>query len=91
MANLNSKDMGRPYKSVNRFGYFECTWPKFSLRFGVHTFSLFCEIDGTVSDWMQSAFEIHVEDDDFYGTGSLLTRRWGDVLINYDWESKTDI
>ena len=55
LTNLNSKDVDRMIMPVGRTGYFECAWPRFSLRSGVYTCSLFCEINGQIVDWLQSA------------------------------------
>ncbi len=88
LTNLNSKDVDRMTMPVGRTGYFECAWPRFSLRSGVYTCSLFCEINGQIVDWLQSAFQIHVEDGNFFGTGSLISRNQGDVLVGYDWTAQ---
>ncbi len=85
LTNLNSKDVGKTAMSVAPLGYFECLWAKFNLRSGVYTCTLFCEINGSIVDWIQAAFQIRVEDGDFFGTGSLIERSQGDILVNYDW------
>jgi hypothetical protein len=88
LTNLNSKDVDKMMMPVGRTGYFECAWPRFNLRSGVYTCSLFCEINGHIVDWLQSAFQIHVEDGNFFGTGSLIARNQGDVLVGYDWAAQ---
>ena len=39
---------------------------------------------------MQSAFQLHVEDGNFHGTGLLIGREQGDVLVDYDWTAQPD-
>jgi lipopolysaccharide transport system ATP-binding protein len=87
LTNLNSRDVGRTALPVTQRGYFECRWPKFNLRSGVYTCALFCELNGNIADWLQSAFQIQVEDGDFFGTGSVILRSQGEFLVPYDWRS----
>jgi lipopolysaccharide transport system ATP-binding protein len=85
LTNLNSKDVGRMLMPIGRTGQFECCWPKFSLRAGQYTCTLFCAINGTIVDWIQSAFSFTVEDGDYFGTGSLIEPSQGEVLVDYEW------
>lgn len=87
LTNLNSRDVGRTTLPISRRGRFECHWPRFNLRSGVYTCALFCEINGNIADWLQSAFQIQVEDGDFFGTGSVVLRSQGEFLVPYDWQS----
>jgi len=87
LTHLNTRDTAQMVMSIGETGYLECEWPHFNLRSGVYTCALFCEINGTIVDWLQSAFQIHVEDGDFFGTGSLVDRSQGDILVNYRWSS----
>lgn len=87
ICNLNTVDNGSHRGDVHRNGYFECTWPSFSLRSGTYDCALFCEINGEIVDWLQSAFSIDVEDGDFHGTGKLIGRDQGDVLVRHSWKS----
>ncbi|MBI3912600.1 MAG: ABC transporter ATP-binding protein [Chloroflexi bacterium] len=87
ITNLNSKDVGRLRLPIAKSGWFECVWPKFSLRAGIYTCALFCEVNGEIVDWLQSAFQIRVEEGDFFGTGSIIQRGQGEILVTYDWRS----
>lgn len=87
LMNLNSKDVGRQGMSIKTTGYFECRWPKMNLRSGLYTCNLFCEINGIIADWIQSAFQINVEDGDYYRTGSVALRSGGEIFVDYDWQS----
>ena len=88
LTHLNTRDVGRMLLPVGRSGYFECEWPDISLRSGVYTCALFCEVNGVIEDWIQSAFQIHIEDGDFFGTGSIVDRSQGDFLVHYNWTSR---
>jgi lipopolysaccharide transport system ATP-binding protein len=87
LANLNSVDTGNDILPIYREGYFECKWNNFNLRSGSYDCAVFCSINGEIADWLQSAFTIQVEDGDFYGTGRLIAREGGDVLIRHSWSS----
>jgi lipopolysaccharide transport system ATP-binding protein len=71
--------------TIHSSGYFECYWPKFQLRSGRYDCNLFCSVNGEIVDWLQNAFIITVEDGDYYGTGKLIERAQGDVLIEHQW------
>ncbi len=90
LTNLNSKDVGRVTMPVGRRGRLECLWPRFNLRSGVYTCALFCELNGAIADWLQSAFQIQVEDGDYFGTGSVVSRSQGEFLVSYDWRSRPE-
>jgi lipopolysaccharide transport system ATP-binding protein len=87
LANLNSVDTGQSIFDIYASGYFECCCPKFRFRSGSYDCNLFCSVNGEVVDWIQSAFIIDVEDGDYYGTGKLLERNQGDVLIDCLWRT----
>jgi lipopolysaccharide transport system ATP-binding protein len=88
LANLNSSDTGDETLDVFRRGCFECSWPRFNLRSGSYECNLFCQVNGEIVDWLQGAFVIQVEDGDYYGTGRLIGRQQGDVLIGCRWASR---
>jgi len=87
LTNLNSVDCGRSFLDIYPDGYFSCTWQNFNLRSGTYDCNIFCTVNGEIVDWLQSAFTIDVEDGDFYGSGKIIGREQGDVLISYDWAS----
>lgn len=87
LTKLNSKDVDRVAMLAGRGGRLECLWPNFNLRSGAYTRALFCELNGAIADWLQSAFKIQVEDDDFFGTGSVVSRSQGKFWVSYDWRS----
>jgi lipopolysaccharide transport system ATP-binding protein len=68
-------------------GYFECLWPKVNLRSGAYLSNIFVAVGGNTSDWVQSAFQLHVEDGNFFGTGNLIPRDHGEVVFEQSWLS----
>jgi lipopolysaccharide transport system ATP-binding protein len=87
ITNLNSADSGQRRQPIYRSGFFECRWPRFRLRSGTYHCALFCQVNGDIVDWMQNAFRIEAEDGDFFGTGRLVARDQGDVLVEHSWSS----
>lgn len=87
LVNLNSIDVDKPIMNLYSEGFLQCSWPNFNLRSGSYDCALFCSVNGDVVDWLQSAFEIQVEDGDFFGTGKIVNRNQGDFLTFYDWTS----
>jgi len=88
LTNLNSVDSGNNMLEIFHNGYFECSWPKFNLRSGRYECNLFCSVNGEITDWMQGAFVINVEDGDYYNSGKLIDREQGEILIDHSWHSK---
>ena len=91
LANLNSVDTGQEILEVFQNGYFECWWPKFNLRSGIYDCTLFCSVNGEIVDWVQNAFAIYVEDGNYYGSGKMIDRQHGEILIDHSWTYGQDI
>jgi homopolymeric O-antigen transport system ATP-binding protein len=85
LTNLNNVDTGQARLPLFRTGYFECVWPRLNLRSGAYDCTLFCSVDSEVVDWLQNAFRLEVEDGDFHGTGRLIQRDQGDLLVEHSW------
>ena len=86
IANLKSSVSGESIFNIPKQGYFQCVWPHFNLRYGKYECNIFCSVNGEITDWLQSAFFINVEDGDFFGTGRMDYRDQGDVLVQNYWE-----
>jgi lipopolysaccharide transport system ATP-binding protein len=71
--------------AVHRKGYFECLWPKVNLRSGSYMSTLFVGVEEQTADWLQNAFQIPVEEGNFFGTGRLVTRDHGDLVMEQVW------
>ena len=87
LTNLNSLDVDKSTMNLYPKGFLQCFWPRFNLRSGSYDCALFCTVNGDIVDWLQSAFTIHVEDGDFFGTGKILSRDAGDILVSNSWSS----
>jgi lipopolysaccharide transport system ATP-binding protein len=85
LSNLNSKDAGESIPQLFRKGYVECSWPRFNLRSGIYSCTLFCSVGGEVMDMITNAFLLNVEDGDYYDSGSMIGREQGEVLIDHTW------
>ena len=68
-------------------GYFECLWPKVNLRSGAYMSTVFVAVDGNTSDWLQNAFQLQVEEGNFFGSGSLVPRDHGEFVLEQSWIS----
>ena len=90
ITNINSMDVSRLFMSVTHSGYFECSWNKVNLRPGSYASAIYCSINGEVTDWLQSGFKFGVLPGDFYGLGVPSSGTQGDILVEYDWNSKDE-
>ncbi len=50
---------------------------------GDYTCTLFCEINGIISDWLFNVLPFTVIEKDYYKTGRLLPNAQGNILLNY--------
>jgi lipopolysaccharide transport system ATP-binding protein len=87
ITNINNIDSCGDALDIHQSGYFECRWPNVSLRSGDFRCALFASVNEEIEDWVESAFILRVEDGDFYGTGKLVDRAQGDILVNNSWRS----
>ena len=88
LANLNSYDSGHSNMDIADEGFFECYLPKFNLRSDTYDCGIFIRINGEIVDWISGAFRMTVIDGDYYGTGQMIERGQGIVLMNYSWSSR---
>lgn len=56
---------------------------KLQLTPGTYNMNIFCEIEGTVSDWIQNVFTFDVVNSDYYGTGKTLSSGQGFLFLDY--------
>ena len=70
---------------VHKSGYFECLWPKVNLRSGGYMSTLFVGVEGQTCDWQQNAFQLSVEEGNYFGTGRLIARDSGDFVMDQVW------
>ena len=72
LSNINTIDNGQYKMELFQNGYFECKWPNFNLTANQYDCSLFCSINGVISDWIDRAFQLNVEDGDFFNSGKKI-------------------
>lgn len=51
---------------------------------GEYSCNLYCEIDGTVSDWLVNVYSFTIAERDYYSTGRLIPKNQGNILLNYE-------
>jgi lipopolysaccharide transport system ATP-binding protein len=56
---------------------------RLSLTSGIYYVTLYTEVRGEVSDWIQNAFSFEVNEGDYYGTGKLAPLNQTNVLIDF--------
>lgn len=59
-------------------------YPKCQFNGGVYFATLFLTVDGEVSDWMDNAFQMLVENGDYFGNGKLVPERQSKVLMDFE-------
>jgi lipopolysaccharide transport system ATP-binding protein len=87
LSNVNSIDSGYSDLEIFKEGYFECRWDKVNITSGSYTCSIFCSINGRISDWLDAAFTLQVENGDYYGSGRLIGYQ-SKFLIQHSWKSE---
>jgi lipopolysaccharide transport system ATP-binding protein len=78
---------GNEIDVVEESGEYRCTIAKLPLAPGHYTLNLYCEVDGEVADWVQSAAFLEVIEGDFFGTGRLPSRAHGAIVVDHSWSS----
>ena len=53
---------------------------------GKYDLTIFIEVNGEISDWIQNAISIDVEPGDYYNTGKLIPQGQGTFLMNYSFK-----
>ncbi|NLT72662.1 MAG: ABC transporter ATP-binding protein [Chloroflexi bacterium] len=76
---------GRDYTHLPAHGSVACTVPKLPLPAGRYFVNLYCEVNGRVEYWVESARAIDVEQGDYYGSGRLPAPERGDLLVPHEW------
>jgi len=82
--------VGNPFKSIPPKGKMICRIPRLPLAPGSYVLNLYCEVNGTLTDWIQQANYLGVLEGDFFGTGKLPPSRHGGVLVLHSWSYEGD-
>lgn len=73
------------FDNISKEGCFVCSIPRLALLPGRYTLNLFCIINNTYSDLINSAVSMVVESGDFYGTGRSPHGNYALFLLDYNW------
>ena len=87
----NTQAGGEARLPLHGMGYFECYMPKVALRSATYTSTIHVSLDGVTSDWVSDAFQLEIEDGDFFGSGKLCPRDCGDVVFEQLWTNNSDV
>jgi lipopolysaccharide transport system ATP-binding protein len=85
MMILNNEMVGVDFASAPKVGQFRCRIERFPLSPGQYFVTLFCTVNGSISDWVQQAAVLTVEAGDFYGSGRLPPPSHGGFLVPQEW------
>jgi lipopolysaccharide transport system ATP-binding protein len=88
LTSLNTRDTHAMTLPVLQSGVFECILPRVNLRPGVYHCSLYGEVNGVISDAIQSAFTLSIEPGDFFDTGERISGVQGDFFVDHHWHSR---
>jgi lipopolysaccharide transport system ATP-binding protein len=80
-------DSGDMISQIDTEGSFTCRIPRLPLSPGHYTFSVFCEIDGRIADWVQHAAVLEVVEGDFFGTGRIPSQAHGAFCVDHSWRN----
>ncbi|MEQ3657279.1 MAG: ABC transporter ATP-binding protein [Dokdonia sp.] len=62
-----------------------CTIPAFPFSSGLYKCNISIKVDGQMEDWIENAFEIAVEDGDFFHTGRVIPKSHQGILLPHNW------
>jgi lipopolysaccharide transport system ATP-binding protein len=87
LVNCNTADVGQDFDVEPGVGVIVCEVKRFPLRSNRYTGNIFCRTSVGLLDWVKAAFQVEVEDGDFYGTGRL--EKQGKMLLMHSWTVDT--
>ncbi len=66
----------------------DLVFPKLTLSPGEYLFGVYCTVDDRLADWIEYATKFNVLDDDFYGTGRMISQQMMGkaVLCEHNWK-----
>ena len=56
----------------------------FNLSPGEYNLSIFCKVNGEISDWLSNVIPFYVVEKDYHGSGKSLTQARGPVLLTFN-------
>jgi lipopolysaccharide transport system ATP-binding protein len=82
---FRSNHTGDVFQNIPLKGASICTIPRFPLIQGTYRITVYAESAGEILDWVLSASELQVIEGDFFGTGKLQSRKFGQFLVDHSW------
>jgi lipopolysaccharide transport system ATP-binding protein len=64
----------------------KCKLPKIPLMSGTYECYLFSRVNNDIADWIENAFQVFVEEGDFFKSGKLPNKKENIFLIEQEWE-----
>jgi lipopolysaccharide transport system ATP-binding protein len=83
----SNQTSGDEIDAIEAHGEYTCTIRRLPLAPGRYTINVYCEVDGEVADWVQSAAVLDVIDGDYFGSGRLPSRAHGTVVVDHSWST----
>lgn len=84
---LGNEMTGTAWETAPPEGYMSCQVRRLPLTPGQYAINLYCEANGMLADWVQSAASLTVEAGDFFGTGKLPPASHGGLLVDQEWST----
>ena len=85
LANHISKE---PFSRINKNNSIQCFVKKMPLMNGSYFCNIIAYKDGIVQDYIQEAYNLEVEEGDFYGTGKVIPTNQQCFLVDNEWQLK---
>lgn len=82
---FNNEIAGAEFASLPARGSIVCEVGRLPLSPGQYVLNVYCEVNGVLADWVQSAATLSIDPGDFFGTGRLPPESHGGVLLPQDW------
>lgn len=77
------------FRSIPQFGIFSCQFNMLPLAPGTYILHLYCSVQGEKADRITNAGTFEVIAEDIYGTGRMVNKYHGDVIIrDFSWSVK---
>ena len=77
-----------PFDKVNRGNVIQCFIKKLPLTNGSYLCNIIAYKDGIIQDYIQEAYNLEVEEGDFFGTGKVVPTTQQSLLVENVWQLK---
>lgn len=87
VGHLNNDITNQIFTNVDSdFDTIDVHIPRFPIKQGVYSFTIYSAVNGELADWVQEAGRIDVESGDFYGTGKEMPEGQSQFLFDYSFQ-----